>query len=307
MVDESLKDCAGNSITGSNSVAMGWSEEIKKGDVIINEILFNPIGDASDFVELYNNGTNIIDVQNLKIANSNLVTGAIATTHPVAGESRLLMPGDYILLSADLPSVQEHYLVKNKQSMWGCDFPSYNDDEGEVILLTNSLMELDRFHYKASFQFPLLNDVEGISLERINANHPSSDSSNWHSAAANCGYATPGYRNSQDATTLETSDILGVSPELFTPDNDGSKDVLCIHVTPDKPGYFGSITIYNATGNIERTLIKNQLIGSSADYYWNGITANNEKAPTGIYVIYLELLHPDGTVKHLKKACVVGH
>ncbi|PIZ05663.1 MAG: hypothetical protein COY57_06080, partial [Flavobacteriales bacterium CG_4_10_14_0_8_um_filter_32_5] len=48
-------DCVGNVIGTSNTAIFALPEQGFKGDLIINEVLFNPFTGGSDFVEIYNN------------------------------------------------------------------------------------------------------------------------------------------------------------------------------------------------------------------------------------------------------------
>ncbi|MBK9318103.1 MAG: Ig-like domain-containing protein [Bacteroidetes bacterium] len=50
--DPSIQDCAGNIIRRWTSLPFSIPDSIRPGDIIINEILFNPIDDGSDFVEI---------------------------------------------------------------------------------------------------------------------------------------------------------------------------------------------------------------------------------------------------------------
>ena len=45
------------------------SEVEFNGDVVINEIMFNPLTGGSDWVEVYNNSSKLIDLFNWEIAN----------------------------------------------------------------------------------------------------------------------------------------------------------------------------------------------------------------------------------------------
>ena len=74
-----------------------------------------------------------------------------------------------------------------------------------------------------------------MSLERVNPNRPSNERSNWHSAAASVGYATPAYKNSQYSDDLYTDEIT-IEPAYFSPDNDGFQDLLDICFNFKNPG-----------------------------------------------------------------------
>jgi hypothetical protein len=155
--------------------------------------------------------------------------------------------------------------------------------------------------------FSLLNETEGISLERINSNIPTTTNSNWHSASSASGYATPGAKNSQDYSLVENASDFWMEPLLFSPDNDGYHDVLAINIATDKPGFFGTVKVYNEDGNPIKTLLQQELLGTKSLLIWDGTNEETVKMPIGIYVIWAELTNPDGTMIHHKKACVLAH
>ena len=86
------------------------------------------------------------------------------------------------------------------QSQYNCPYPenflemssipAYNNTSGTVILLYEGSI-IDRFDYTETMHYSMLKTTEGVSLERINHNRPTQDASNWHSAAATVGFATP--------------------------------------------------------------------------------------------------------------------
>jgi hypothetical protein len=106
------------------------------------------------------------------------------------------------------------------------DFPSYNIDEGTVVLsrISNQFI-VDQYTYSSKSHYPLINDTKGVSLERINFDRPTADNTNWTSASSVSGYGTPGYRNSQfSEIAVSQKGEVTVSPEVFSPDNDGFDD-----------------------------------------------------------------------------------
>jgi len=161
--------------------------------------------------------------------------------------------------------------------------------------------------YTIDMHYALLNTTDGVSLERINFDRPALDRSNWNSAASTVGFATPGYRNSQFAELSETQegDIV-VSPEVFSPDNDGFDDVTTLNYSFSKPGFTGDIRVYDVKGRLVKQLAKSAYLGSTGAIGWNGINDSGLKADIGIYVVVLEAFHLDGSTVSLKKPCVVA-
>jgi flagellar hook assembly protein FlgD len=142
-------------------------------------------------------------------------------------------------------------------------------------------------------------------LERIDYNRPSNDNTNWHSAAEDVGFATPGYENSQ-YKKVEITDGISISPETFSPDNDGVDDVLNISYQFAEAGYVANIVIYDAKGRLIKNLLLNELLGTKGTFSWDGINENNEKAAIGIYIIYFEAFKLNGETKKFKKTGVLG-
>jgi len=180
-----------------------------------------------------------------------------------------------------------------------------NSSSGTVCLSTLTTV-IDYFKYDEGMQFALLNDSKGVSLERIDFDRPSSDRTNWHSASQTAGFATPAYENSQHYGAAKADGTINLSPELFSPDEDGINDVLTISYQFDNSGYVGNISIYDSKGRLIKNLVKNELLGTRGSYSWDGIDENKEKARIGIYVVYFEAFDLTGNVKHYKSPCVVA-
>ncbi len=74
------------------------------GEMIVNEILFNPRSGAYDYVEFYNKSNKIFDASKLYIANRNSsnVISSIKQLRPAAW---LVFPEDYIVMTEDAASL----------------------------------------------------------------------------------------------------------------------------------------------------------------------------------------------------------
>ncbi len=299
-----LSDCSGNSMSAT-TLPFVVPELASQGDIIINEVLFNPSTGGQDFVELYNNSDKVISLEGWYLANW---SDSIANLKEIELASAILDPGDFLVLTKDSSAVKTSYpLSASGVYLNMASMPSYNNDSGTVYLLQSDTSVMDRFAYDEDMHFPLLNDVDGVSLERLEYGRASNDPDNWHSAAEAVGYATPGYENSQIQTTSGSmADDVTLEPDLFSPDNDGYEDVLNINYAFDDAGYVATVMVFDSHGRLVRRLIDNELLGTSGTFSWDGITDNREKAPIGAYVLYFEIFNVSGVVQKFKKPCVVA-
>ena len=217
-----------------------------------------------------------------------------------------LAPRTHLTTNPD--KVKEQYTTPNPYGFIKmASFPAFNNDEGMVILRTMADTVIDAMTYTADMHFPLLNSTDGVSLERIDFNRPASDNTNWHSAAETAGFATPAYENSQFFPGNFADDMaVSLDPEIFSPDNDGYKDVLNINCQAASPGKVISIMIYDAKGRLVKTLVKSKMMSEKASFSWDGTQDDATKANIGIYVIYVESFDLNGSVKHYKHTAVLA-
>lgn len=299
-----LNDCVGNSINGGGTFLI-LPEQADPGDVIINEVLFNPRTGGSDFVEIYNRSNKDIDLRNWKL--SNFAKDTISNVRIITSDYRILRPGNYVMLSKDTANIKKEYpLAVSSTFLQMASMPAFNNTSGTVILINNKDEVSDRFDYTEKMHFPLLNSKKGVSLERLDFFRPTNDETNWQSAAESVGFATPGYKNSQYLPSDFSGGEVTIHPQIFSPDNDGWQDNLNINYKFDQAGYVGNLTIYDSNGRLVKQLMKNELLASSGTITWDGINENNERATIGIYIIYFEVFDLTGKVLKFKKTCVVA-
>jgi len=302
-----VKDCSGNEIRENSSLLFELPESPQPGDLVINEVLFNPAFDGVDFVEVYNRSGHTVDLKQVCLATIDKTTYETERVSCLNNPGRLLFPGEYMVYTTKPGKVMEQYpAARPNRFVVTQSFPSYPDDAGTVLLINKWLQPLDRLDYTKKMHFPLLKDPEGVSLERVNPDRPSNDQTNWQSASHTSGYGTPTYKNSQFTEQIESKSAITLKPEVFSPDNDGKDDFLNIHYQFDEPGYVATIRIYDSKGRMVRHLVNNQTVGTEGFFTWDGLDDQRRKAKMGIYVVYLEVYNPQGTVKSFKETCVVA-
>jgi hypothetical protein len=300
-----IADCWGNE---ANNIIGTFTlpQAAQLGDIVINEILSNPFDDGSDFIELYNNSPRAISLSNWALTRE--VDGALESIDLITEYQLVLYPGEYIVLIEDGSTLSNHYPFTKSDRIWLVeDMPTLNNDEGIVVLLAPDASIMDRVSYNVDMHFALLDDLDGVSLERLDPVRASDEQTNWHSAAQSQGFATPGYLNSQATGAVIAEEQITIYPEIFSPDNDGYQDVVTILYSDDTPGLTVNIYIYDSSGRQVRYLTKNELLGVNSSISWNGITDDGLLAPVGIYIIYLEVFSTDGQSTKIKKTCVLAH
>ncbi len=271
-------------------------EQAIPGDLVINEILANPLNGGEDFIELYNRSSKVIDLKDWQLGNFYIDTIANLKT---ISEHFILEPNSYVAISEDTSFLLENYPASVSGRMIQMDMPSYNIDSGTVYLFYNS-EQIDRVSYSEEWQFSLLDNSDGVSLERILPNAPSNQNDNWHSAAESIGFATPGRINSQFQFGV-SSESISLSKDVFSPDQDGFEDVLVLNYSFSMPGNLGKASVFDDMGREVKTLFTNELFGTTGFFTWDGVQENQTKAPIGIYILLMEVFSTDGGVILAKK------
>lgn len=256
------------------------------GDVVINEVLSNPRGSGSDFVELLNTSQSNINLEGWSLgyyaSNDSLPFNLISS------QSKSLNAQNFIALCEDADDVAINYPFTVTQNLHLMNLPSYPNSEGSVILFDQLGQQMDRFDYTEDLHFSLLDDLDGVSLERLSASRASDDEGNWHSASSTENYATPGYQNSQDYANANDEAGVVLGSEFISPDNDGYQDVVNINYNFPSAGYSMTVRVFNDRGVEIKTVASNQLIGATGSFTWDGTNNNGEKAATGIHIILAE-------------------
>jgi hypothetical protein len=286
-------DCAGNAAGPATSAPFALPVPVAPGNVVVNEVLFNPRSGGVDFVELLNRSATYIDMRGWQLGGQK-TDGSLAW-EPISAEAWVLGPGQLVVLTTRPDVVQAQYSTNNPEAFLALPaLPSYPDASGLVVVADALGKELDRYAYDEKQHLALLDSRDGVSLERIRAAGPGLPV-NFHSAASSVGYATPGRPNSQQQQSDPAgTGILTLEPELFTPDDDGQQDFTTLSYRLDGPGYVGSVTIYDAQGRLVRQLARNETLPTTGFWRWDGLNAQNQKAAVGYYVLLVELFRADG-------------
>ena len=275
-------------------------------NLIINEVLYKPQTNASEFIEILNNSDKDINLKEVYLWQYN-ADGELSKAIPLVDSSLYLPDGQYGILTPDSIGVKDFYTVPTT-AMWILNkhLPSLSDSS-ILVLKNNHEQTIDSIFYTDKWQFSYLISTKGVSLERVNPLLPAYTQGNWQSAAETAGWATPGSQNSQySAVVADTVSVVSLSSETISPDNDGRDDRLTIYYNLDDDGYQLIARVMDSNGRQVAKIANNKLLGKSGELYWDGLLTDGTTAQPGIYVIYFKFFKADGSIKTDRKVVVIA-
>lgn len=270
--------------------------------LVINEVLFNPKQDGTDFIELYNSGEQWIDLQNFGIVR---LTETGEEAELICTDGELIGPGQYKVLT--FQSQQNHYLDIPELTEVFQNIPTLPDEGATLLLKIPNGKIADSCWVNKDMHFALLDDEEGVSLERINPAKSGMDPWNWHSASFLSGYATPGKENSMKPNSGESAkSMLTIQPEIISPNLDGFNDYCTIEFQLPESEMALNIHVLNWQGREIKTLCAADNAAQKGQILWDGLTNDNSSLPEGIYLVNLACFSKTGKLYSERKWVVIA-
>ncbi|WP_163714758.1 CotH kinase family protein [Mangrovibacterium lignilyticum] len=249
-----------------------FKEDESAKNIVITEIMYHPSKeyDSDDWVELYNNSNNYVNLSNWILKDSdddnqyNIKPGT------------LLGPHEYLVVCRNTDSFKTIYPdVENYQGSLGFGFSS----SGECVRLYNTNDELiDQVCYSSEYPWPTEPNENGNSLMLKNPEDDNSLAQKWYSSSSVSG--SPGQAN-----------ITTAIPEIEQQEKSA-------YLLKNYPNPFGrattvefsiskreelSICIFNLQGQLENVLFTGELPEGTHRFEWNA----TYKQP-GIYLVRLK-------------------
>ena len=300
-----LKDCTGN-LAALLSAEVAVPITAHPGDVVINEILYQPRTYGARYIEIYNKTNHWLDISRWKIGRANENNEVYQSTEIPAYQ--VIKPYGYIAFTRDTANVKKEYYPPSHAVLVQLDksLPAYNADSDKVVLLNASDTRMDEVKYNREWHYKDLVTRKGVALERLNPNEPSQSESNWFSASSTVNFGTPGYKNSQSYHPETQDKTFYVNPKVFSPDFDGFEDVLALHYSFTANDNNIRITIYDSEGRIVKILKNNILVGNEPGYFlWDGTDDSGRVIQIGTYIAVLEVVNISSGQKNAYKAAFV--
>ncbi len=218
----------------------------ERNDIVINEFMYAPTNSEPEWIELYNRSNKIINLKNYSIADDK-------DTLNVIESFAALNPGEFFVIAKDT-TISNFYNLDSKYQI--NKFPSLNNSGDKIILLDSINRVIDSLEYSSSW-----GGKEGRSLERINVENSSIDSSNWKTSKTKQN-GSPGKINS---VTQKDFDILAAGI-LFSPEFPLTNDNVNISVKILNTGLNNAIFKIKLFEDTNLDSLPDVLINTSPDF-----------------------------------------
>jgi hypothetical protein len=265
--------------------------------VIINEVLFHPRNEGCEWIEVYNRGGTPVNLSGWAISDTDSVT-----FHTLTDERLFLPVKGFLVIAKEAKIIQEQYTLGPKDVITPKNgFPSLNNGGDTVRLHNEYKMPVDEMMYgKDADKGP------GISLERIDSETSGILQSNWGNSGHYRG-ATPARENSLAVKNISDRGGIHLSPNPFSPDNDGFNDRMKISVRTLYRHSWISLVVYNLKGRVVRHIAVNRETGQESSFIWDGRDNHGAELYPGMYIVHLNIReHATDRTSHHKSVAVLA-
>ncbi|MCW9065777.1 MAG: lamin tail domain-containing protein, partial [Ignavibacteriaceae bacterium] len=151
--------------------------------IVINEIMYTPIGGEPEWIELFNRTNLTINLKGWKIHD--VYTTPVTVT---INQDVFIQPNSYLVLSRSAAIYDYHRVIPSE--VFVLSLPTLNNDVDGVVLKDNRGLQMDSVLYSNQW-----GGTNGYSLERLSVNANSNLPANWGSSI-DIEQSTPGRINS---------------------------------------------------------------------------------------------------------------
>lgn len=255
--DRPLNDTIGSIIPGSQYPA-----------VYLNEILANPIaGLGSEWVEIVSRASSTMIISGWMLGDS-------LATVPILPDNQPIDPGEHLIIAQDSIAFKAYYPAFTGRILQPASWTDFNNDGDLVRLIDGYGYLADRRRYAETYD-------DNVTIARY---EPEAPFGRWGREAALGG--SPGEVNDvlfdQDFERMS----IDITPQVFSPDNDGRDDTTVIRVAATPADRY-TIKLYDRQGRVVRTIVDGVSLLRDR-YTWDGRSDDGDRLPIGMYILFVE-------------------
>jgi hypothetical protein len=235
-------------------------------DVVINEIMYDPLSGSPEWIEIENRLNYDIDLLNWYIDDADFYSPNQIV------ESSTLESSGYAVITG---------MVDYENMIMQSGFPGLNNNSDNIYLFDHTGKMIDHVGYQSSW-----GGGDGFSLERITRFLDSNNQRNWGICVADSGN-TAGEENSIFVIAIEAEGALLSAPNPFSPNNDGLDDELIISYNMPFSQVYLKAIIYDVRGRRQK-VINDGVSASAGIIRWDGKRSDGKTCVTGQYILVIE-------------------
>lgn len=300
---DSLYDCQAKAYP-FDTLYFGIPKKPERGALRISEILFNPYPEGIDFVELYNSGSDFIDLADLRLATWNPETEEIGFIHSLGEAHRIIAPQEVLVLAEDANAISPYYNLKAAAFQVISELPSLPDREGGLVLLRGDNQAIDYIAYHEDGHSAFIANPEGCSLFRLDFSRDALRPQDWQSTPRSYKYASPGWIP-EIGVSVTGSGNWYAQPNYLSPNGDGYHDYLKLHFQFREEAWLRA-KIVDARGMVQKVLEEGAYHPKAGFFSWDGANEEGELCPAGIYIAFLEYNLENGEIARLRCGMVLS-
>ncbi len=300
----------------NDSARFSIALSIPRDSLVINELMFAPIGGSTQWMELYNRSGSWISMDSAKLLTGISKPGTYSHWIP----SLLIAPDSFAIVAADSGLFFQRYPSLPRQGAvadLNLSTLNFGKDSCTLVLHNPDTTTIDSVHYLKTWQQSLVRKTfTGISLERIDPAGGSNDPNNWHASLDSLG-ATPLRPNSASSSAVHdtvlpagTTFNASFSPNPFSPDGDGFEDATTLTIqTGDATSTWDMrVRLFDTHGHTVRLLADAVPIIGATTLTFDGKADNGQTLGPGLYPVLVELTasNPLRTMQRATAVVIAG-
>lgn len=265
--------------------------DYKENDLKINELMHSPFSGIADYFEVFNTLPTEIQLNGWKVAKAN-------TDKELRLFPKVILPNDFVIITKDSSLFKIFPEAEEKAIVLPSLFSLTSSDT--IQILTPLGKQIDFLAYDENF-----GGGTGISIEKINP-FLENIAENWSSSVRFEG-GTPGFQNSifQEVGQSKVDFEVSISPNPFSPNNDGFEDQTVISWQTNETFLTLDIKIFDVKGRKVRHLSNAEIVGGKGSKLWDGKNDDGKVARIGRYIVLFEAKNSQGSKILQKKRTVV--
>ncbi|GAB1430735.1 hypothetical protein MASR2M18_15690 [Ignavibacteria bacterium] len=271
----------------------------------INEIMFEPPPNCSDYVELFNASESETDLGGWVLHDRPLATGADTLRFPVPF---VIAPHGYAVIAADSGILTQFPDLRGDARLFIANsrYFNLNSDRDITVLLDPNGNMADSLEYGDTWHTSVIPTAKGISLEKIAPELPAAVQSSWSSCGAPAG-GTPLTANSI-AVEPSNSGHFEASPQPFIVSGSATGAVCLLSYALPFRQVLLTVTVYTRSGVPVKTIANGIYSTGEGNVVWDGRDESQTPVQTGMYAVILEAIDATtGEVRREKIAIAVGN